>query len=110
MPLTHISTFTFGILLILGGIIELVQSHAFILDSAYVEGFLLMTVGLFLTICGALPSRAHDEPSAKSSDVSDAVRREEIIRKEVIVKIRCGYCNAVFDETLDRCPHCGANH
>jgi len=32
-------------------------------------------------------SSAHDEPSAKSSDVSDVVRREEIIRKEVVVKI-----------------------
>jgi len=109
MPLKHISIFTFGILLILGGILELVQGYAFILDIPSIEVFLFMTVGLFLTIYGALPSRAHDEPSAKSSDVSDVVRREEIVRKEVIVKIRCRYCNAVFDETLDRCPHCGAN-
>ena len=110
MPLKHISTFTFGILLILSGIIELVQGYSIILDSMFFEVFLFMTVGLFLTIYGALPSRAYDEPSAKSSDVNDVVRREEIIRKEVIVKIRCRYCNAVSDETLDRCPHCGANH
>jgi len=34
--------------------------------------------------------------------------RELIKEKEVVVKIRCRYCNAVFDETLDRCPNCGA--
>ncbi len=32
-------------------------------------------------------SSAHDEPSAKSSDVSDVISREEIVRKEVVVKI-----------------------
>jgi uncharacterized membrane protein HdeD (DUF308 family) len=55
MPLKHISIFTFGILLILGGILELVQGYAFILDIPSIEVFLFMTVGLFLTIYGALP-------------------------------------------------------
>jgi len=110
MPLKHTSIFTFGILLILGGILELAQGYAFILHSVFLEVFLLMTVGLFLTIYSALSSHPHDESSAKSLDGSDVVRREEIVRKEVIVKIRCRYCNAVFDETLDRCPHCDANH
>jgi len=33
---------------------------------------------------------------------------KEIIReKEVIVKVRCPYCSHLYDETLDRCPHCG---
>ena len=33
---------------------------------------------------------------------------KEIIReKEVIIKIRCQYCSHVYDETLDKCPHCG---
>jgi len=27
--------------------------------------------------------------------------------KEVIVKVRCPYCRHLYDETLDRCPHCG---
>jgi rRNA maturation endonuclease Nob1 len=30
--------------------------------------------------------------------------------KEVIVKIRCAYCKQVYDESLDRCPNCGAGH
>ncbi len=34
---------------------------------------------------------------------------KEIIReKEVIVKVRCAYCNGLYDETLDACPSCGA--
>jgi hypothetical protein len=36
------------------------------------------------------------------------VKEKEIVReKEVIVKVRCSYCNNLYDETLDRCPHCG---
>ena len=35
-------------------------------------------------------------------------REKEIIReKEVIIKIRCQFCFHAYDETLDRCPHCG---
>lgn len=34
---------------------------------------------------------------------------KEIVReKEVIVKIRCSYCHNLYDETLNKCPHCGA--
>jgi len=32
---------------------------------------------------------------------------EKTITKEVIIKVRCRYCNNVFDETLDKCPYCG---
>ena len=35
-------------------------------------------------------------------------RAKEIIReKEVIIKIRCPYCDKLYDETLDKCPYCG---
>jgi hypothetical protein len=37
-----------------------------------------------------------------------AKEREVIREKEVIVKIRCSYCHNLYDETLDKCPHCGA--
>ena len=30
--------------------------------------------------------------------------------KEVVVKIRCPYCNHTYDETLDKCSNCGAGH
>jgi hypothetical protein len=36
-------------------------------------------------------------------------KEKEIIReKEVVIKIRCAYCQHTYDETLDKCPHCGA--
>jgi len=33
------------------------------------------------------------------------VKEKEIIRE--IVKIRCTYCGNLYDEKLDKCPHCG---
>jgi len=36
------------------------------------------------------------------------LKEKEIVKeKEVIVKIRCPYCHNLYDETLDKCPHCG---
>lgn len=32
------------------------------------------------------------------------VKEKEIIRE--IVKIRCPYCRALYDESNDKCPHC----
>jgi hypothetical protein len=39
---------------------------------------------------------------------SSVVKEKEIIRE--IVKIRCSYCGNLYDETLDKCPHCGAKN
>lgn len=37
------------------------------------------------------------------------IKEKELIKeKEVIVKIRCPYCHNLYNETLDKCPHCGA--
>jgi hypothetical protein len=41
--------------------------------------------------------------------IPSEVKVKEIIKEtQVIVKIRCSYCKNVYDETLDKCPHCGA--
>lgn len=45
-------------------------------------------------------------PTEKGKE-KEIIREKEII-KEVIVKIRCNYCDHLYDETLDRCPYCGA--
>jgi len=38
-----------------------------------------------------------------------AAKEKEVIReKVVIVKIRCSNCRNLYDETLDKCPHCGS--
>jgi DNA-directed RNA polymerase subunit RPC12/RpoP len=34
-----------------------------------------------------------------------AIKEREIIKE--IVKIRCPYCNNVYDEKYDNCPYCG---
>jgi len=36
------------------------------------------------------------------------VKEREVIKEREIVKIRCRYCGKLFDERLDKCPHCGA--
>ena len=38
------------------------------------------------------------------------VKEKEIIRMtKVIVKVKCPYCDGLYDETLDVCPRCGGN-
>jgi hypothetical protein len=48
---------------------------------------------------------ASDIMNAESEKV--AKEKEIIKEKEVIVKIRCSYCHNLYNETLDKCPHCG---
>lgn len=33
-------------------------------------------------------------------------QKEVIIKEREIVKIRCPYCRALYDESNDKCPHC----
>ena len=40
-------------------------------------------------------------------DLEEGSVKEVIRENEVIVKIRCSHCNNLYDETLDKCPHCG---
>jgi len=40
-----------------------------------------------------------------TSENQSIVKEKEIIRE--IVKIRCPYCGNLYDEKLDKCPHCG---
>ena len=36
------------------------------------------------------------------------IKEKEVVKeKEVIVKIRCPYCHNLYNESLDKCPHCG---
>jgi ribosomal protein L32 len=36
------------------------------------------------------------------------IKEREVIVKE-IVKIRCSYCHKLYDESLSKCPNCGAS-
>jgi len=33
------------------------------------------------------------------------IKEREVIRE--IVKVKCSHCGNLYDQTLDRCPHCG---
>ena len=51
-----------------------------------------------------------DSPSSPVAEQERVSEKKEIVRmKEVVVKIRCPYCQGLYDELLDVCPRCGAN-
>jgi len=52
----------------------------------------------------ALEGRKSIEPKKIASQ--ETIKEKEIIKK-VIVKIRCPYCQNLYDESLNKCPHCG---
>ncbi len=47
-----------------------------------------------------------DSPTQGSSSSEPFVVQREVIRE--IVKVRCPYCNQLYEEKLDTCPYCGA--
>ena len=49
-------------------------------------------------------------PTLPPPETRQQTIREEVVKKEVIVKVRCSYCGSQYDETLDKCPNCGAIH
>jgi hypothetical protein len=63
--------------------------------------------GTILILYGAWPQQEipiTTQPATQS-------QAQQVIQKEVVVeKIRCAYCNTLYDATLDRCPYCGAAH
>jgi rubrerythrin len=60
----------------------------------------------FAWIVRFMKSRQIDESTQPENQT--VIREKEIIRE--IVKIRCPYCNNLYDEKLDKCPNCGARH
>ena len=49
-------------------------------------------------------------PIKEGLPASASIKEKEIIReKVVIVKTRCPYCKKLYEETLDKCPHCGGH-
>jgi len=84
-------------------------------------GLFLVFVGLAVGIAGARaesprvprtatraePSSVSERAQTTGGPVTREIYKErEIIRE--IVKIRCRHCGTLFEEKLNRCPHCGA--
>lgn len=76
--------------------------------------FLAMGIALIIVItllvARAFRSRRNTPQSQQPLDTQQRVVGKEMAKKEVIVKVRCSYCGNQFDETLDKCPYCGAKH
>jgi hypothetical protein len=62
-------------------------------------------IGVVVLIYGLLP-REEVEMVAQPPSAPPVIR--EVIQTEVVVKIRCSYYGTLYDETLDKCPNCGA--
>ncbi len=100
----------FGILILvftIGG--ALGSTEIYDLD---IPGGILLALSGFIALGGAAFYQRDGNLNVKYSDLPPPpppIYQKEIIReKEVIIKIRCGYCQNLYDETWDHCPHCGA--
>ena len=72
------------------------------------SGVVLFFSGV-LALTGALLYKRSPDLPLTTTRINQAVSQKEIIKeKEVIIKVRCNYCQTPFDETLDNCPNCGA--
>lgn len=63
-----------------------------------------------LSLLGLAPAQAGQDSVYTESEqqLVNSVKEKEIIRMtKVIVKVKCPYCNGLYDETLDVCPRCG---
>jgi len=74
----------------------------------FIAFFLILGIIIFtwiMTFIRALRGKntTLDQQTTQNEQV---ITQKEIIRE--VVKIRCPYCNGLYDETLDTCPHCGA--
>jgi hypothetical protein len=110
----------FGMLLVLSAIgflaLGLIDRFSIHQGAWFIVSILFFIAGLSLFSYGAgseektIPTEPVQPPKPLEPKPETHVVKEETVRKEVevIVKMRCRYCNYVYDETLDCCPHCGA--
>lgn len=69
-----------------------------------------VTVIIAFLIIRISRSRNKPLPNPPPPETQQQTVREEVVKKEVIVKVKCSYCGGQYDETLDKCPNCGAIH
>lgn len=72
----------------------------------FVFFFIIVAVSIVFSILRAIRSSGRDVLTTTPVN-QQIVKETEIIRE--IVKIRCSYCGDLYDETEDKCPHCGGN-
>jgi hypothetical protein len=76
-----------------------------------IPGGILLAISGFIALAGAgfYDPKGKFETTLPYPPPPPILNEKEIIyQKEVLVKIRCRYCQNTFNETLDNCPTCGA--
>ncbi len=90
------------------------ESVALQINFVQFDLFRLFLIGLVVTVVIAiigfivvisLPRMLQKSTQTQLEEPTAIVREREIIKE--IVKIRCPYCNNLYDEKYDKCPHCG---
>ena len=78
-------------------------------DPIFSVFFVLVIIGIILSfilkIVGVLNSGNRGVNGSSSQGQPQVVERE-VIRE--VVKIKCPYCGQLYDQSLDKCPNCGA--
>jgi len=75
-------------------------------DSFFTLLFVMVFIIIIISVLTSFLRIFRRPPETQSTEQGGAVVKErEIIRE--IVKIRCPYCNNLYDEKYDKCPHCG---
>ena len=82
-------------------VIGQIGSFEFMFGLVFALVFLFIIVSVIINFYRML-KRPAQSPSEESQTV---IKEREIIKE--IVKIRCPYCNNLYDEKYDKCPHCG---
>jgi len=78
-------------------------------DSFFTLFYVIFIITFIIVILAWVTKllRIFRRPSESQSTIEGetVVKEREIIRE--IVKIRCPYCNNLYDEKYDKCPYCG---
>lgn len=84
-------------------------------ETGLTWGAFLVFVVIIIVIVVALRSsrsaKAKPESEQKTTviklDAPTMTKEKEVIREREIVKVRCSYCQQLYNESDGRCPNCG---
>jgi len=74
-------------------------------SSMFMVVFVIILIMVILSAIVNFYRTLHKPEQSISTEPAPVVKEREIIRE--IVKIRCPYCNNLYDEKYEKCPHCG---
>jgi len=78
-----------------------IDGFSFMFSLVFFLVFIFIILSVIISFYRLLRKPTQTQPEEPAA----IVREREIIKE--IVKIRCPYCNNLYDEKYDKCPHCG---